>query len=88
MPLVWIPTLMRELTGGEARVAVSGTSLREVLERLETAYPGIRERLCEGEEISPHLAVVVDGELSRLRMHQPLVEQSEVRFVPAMHGGV
>ena len=50
MPLVWIPTLMRELTGGEARVAVSGTSLREVLERLETAYPGIRERLCEGDE--------------------------------------
>jgi molybdopterin synthase sulfur carrier subunit len=88
MPLVWIPTQMRELTGGKARVAVSGTSLREVLEGLEVAYPGIRERLCEGDEISPHLAVVVDGELSRLRMHQPLTEQSEVHFVPAMHGGV
>ena len=88
MPLVWIPTQMRELTGGETRVAVPGTNLREALERLEATHPGIRDRLCEGDEISPHLAVVVDGELSRLRMHQPLTEQSEVHFVPAIHGGV
>lgn len=88
MPLVWIPTLMRELTGGTAGVMVTGSSLREVVERLEAAYPGIRGRLCEGDEISSHLAVVVDGELSRLRMHHPLTEQSEVHFVPAIHGGL
>jgi molybdopterin synthase sulfur carrier subunit len=87
MPLVWIPTLLCELTGGETRVTVPGTSLRELLDGLEALYPGIRGRLCEGDEIAPHLALVVDGELSRLRMHQSLTERSEVRFVPAIHGG-
>jgi molybdopterin converting factor small subunit len=78
---------MRSLTGGEARAVVSGTTLREALAQMETIFPGIRGQLCEGDEIRPHLAVVVDGELSRLRMHQPLKDQSEVHFVPAMHGG-
>ncbi len=87
MPLVWIPTLMRELTGGLQQVTVPGASLHEVIERLDAAYPGIREWLCDGDEVSPHLAVVVDGELSRLRMHHPLTDQSEVHFVPAAHGG-
>ncbi len=88
MPLVWIPTLMRGSTGGTSSVTVPGSSVREVVEGLEAVYPGIRGRLCEGDEISPHLAVVVDGELSRLRMHHPLTERSEVHFVPATHGGL
>lgn len=87
MPVVWIPTHMRILTGGEARAVVSGSTLREALQQLEMIFPGIRSQLCEGEEIRPHLAVVVDGELSRLRMHHPLKDQSEVHFVPAIHGG-
>jgi len=87
MPLIWIPTPLQELTGGQARVAVPGANLGEVLEQLETLYPGLRDRLCDGEGLGPHLAVVVDGELSRLRMHHPLTERSEVRFVPAFHGG-
>lgn len=78
---------MRGLTGGEARVSVAGASVREVLERFEALYPGIRARLCDGDDVGSHIAVVVDGEVSRLRMHHPLTESSEVHFIPAVHGG-
>jgi sulfur-carrier protein len=87
MPVVVIPTIFRELTGGKSRIEIPGRNVRELLERLDAAHPGLRARLCEGDEISPHLAVVVDGEVTRLRMHHSLNARSEVQFVPAIHGG-
>lgn len=87
MPIVHIPPLMRDLTGGEARVEVSGRTVRAVIRALDGRYPGIRDRLCAGEKLAPALAVAVDGRLSRLGLHQPVTEASEVRFLPAIEGG-
>ncbi len=87
MPVVWIPSLMRDLTGGQARVTVPGRTVRQVIESLEAAYPGARARLCEGDALEPTIAVAVDGEISSLGLLQPVGEQSEVHFVPAVSGG-
>jgi molybdopterin synthase sulfur carrier subunit len=46
---VRIPTPMRPLTNGEAEVSVEGKTVQEVIENLEKAYSGIRERLCDEE---------------------------------------
>ena len=48
MPVVWIPALLRDLTGGEETVTVPGETVQQVIEKLDERYPGIKERLCEG----------------------------------------
>jgi len=78
---------MRDLTGGRDQVEVPGRTVREIIENLEAIYPGSQARLCDGDQLSPHVSVVVDGQISRLRLNQPVNEDSQVRFAPAIHGG-
>lgn len=87
MPLVWFPSLLRDLTAGQEQIRVSGSCLGEIIEELERRYPGIQARLCEGEAIRPDLAVVIDSEVSRLGWRQSIRPDSEIHFVPALGGG-
>jgi molybdopterin synthase sulfur carrier subunit len=87
MPVIWIPALLRDLTGGEENVTVPGETVQQVIEKLDERYPGIKERLCEEGRLRPNIAVVVDGVASRQRLRHRLTETSEVHFVPAISGG-
>lgn len=87
MPVVWVPGLLRDLTGGQARVQAEGKTVREVIETLEALYPGIRARLVEDGQLRPTLTVMVDGEPAAFKLRQPLNENSEVHFLPAISGG-
>ncbi len=87
MPIVHIPTLMRDLTEGRAQVKVPGQTVRAAIEALELAYPGTKARLCSGERLAPTVAVAVDGRLSRLGLYHPVNDDSQVRFLPAIEGG-
>jgi molybdopterin synthase sulfur carrier subunit len=87
MAIVWIPALLRNLTGGQAQVTVLGETVRQVIANLEQAYPGIEDRLCEEGRLRPHIAVVVDGQVSQQRLRHRLTETSEVHFLPALSGG-
>ncbi|HRF46959.1 MAG TPA: MoaD/ThiS family protein [Anaerolineales bacterium] len=87
MATVWIPAALRPLTGGRATVSAPGGSIRDLIDNLEAAHPGLRARLLDGERLQPGLAVVVDGETSRLKLRQPVKDDSEVHFVAARSGG-
>ena len=87
MPMVWIPGLLQELTGGQQRVSLPGTTVREVIEALDRAYPGIKNRLVEQGRLRSSIALVVDGEVSNLRLRHRLKEDSEIHFLPAISGG-
>ena len=87
MPTIFIPAPLRELTQGNVSVDVSGSSVREAIESLETQYPGVKERLCEGDKIRPNISVMVDGQISHLKMRERLEDESEVHFVIAISGG-
>jgi sulfur-carrier protein len=87
MPTIFIPTPLRELTGGKASITVSASSVREAIQSLEARFPGIRDRLCEGDRIRPNISVMVDGQVSHLKMREKLSEDSEVHFVIAISGG-
>ena len=87
MPTIFIPAPIRDLTGEKASVVVSGSSVREAIESLEAEYPGVKERLCEGERIRLNISVMVDGQVSHLRMREKLKQESEVHFVIAISGG-
>jgi sulfur-carrier protein len=85
---IYIPSLHRDLTGGEDVVKLSGTSLGEIVEALDAQFPGMRDRLCDGRRIKPHISVAVNGEVLPTRgLHQKLNQPSEIHFVPAVGGG-
>jgi molybdopterin converting factor small subunit len=87
LPVVGIPSLLRELTGGKASISVNGETVRDVIENLERLHPGIKDRLCDGERLRPSISVVVDGHASTLKLRHRLNESSEVHFVVAISGG-
>ena len=87
MPTVWIPSLMRDLTGGQQSVPAEGFNVRQVIASLEAQYPGIRRRLLQGDQLRPNISVAVDGLVSPLGLLEPVSPESEVHFVPAVSGG-
>jgi molybdopterin synthase sulfur carrier subunit len=87
MALVWIPPLLRDLTGGRETATVPGANVGQLIEALEQRFPGMRARLCPGGVLRPGLAVVVDGQLGRLGLLEAARPDSEVHFVPAIAGG-
>jgi molybdopterin synthase sulfur carrier subunit len=78
---------MRHLTAGQAQVSVPGETVGQVIEALEAIYPGIKDRLCQGNRLNPAIAVAVDGRITRLGLLETVGEQSEIHFLPAMAGG-
>ncbi len=87
MPVVWIPALLRDLTGGTTQVNVAGASVGEVIERLEERYPGVKARLVENDRLRPNITVIVDGVTSQKRLREHVAQGSEIHFVPTISGG-
>ena len=48
---VRVPTTLRTLTAGVAEIAVEGSTVAEVLDNLEGAHPGFKERILDGEGV-------------------------------------
>ena len=88
MPTVAIPSLLRNLTNGEDSITVSGTTIREVIDNLETRYPGMKARLCEEDRIKPGLAVYINGLLTRGSILESVDADAEIHFLPAIGGGI
>ena len=87
MAQVWIPALLRDLADGQQTTFISGETVAQLIENLDSRFPGIKPRLCEGERLRPGFSVLVDGEVSPLGLRQRLQENSEVHFLPAISGG-
>ena len=86
MATVYIPTLMRDITS-QAKVQVAGSTVRQIIENLEQAYPGLKDRLIENNRLRASISVVVDGEVTPIGLLEKVGEDSEVHFVPAIAGG-
>jgi sulfur-carrier protein len=78
---------LRGLTDGQKSLSIKGDTVRQVIENLESKYPGMKERLCDGDRLRPSIAIVVDGHASTLKLHHRLSESSEVHFVISISGG-
>jgi len=88
LAIVFIPTLLQPLTGGRASVEAAGATVRQVIESLEQAWPGIRDRLLDQDRLRPNISVAVDGEVTPMGLLEPVSPTSEVHFVAAIKGGV
>ena len=87
MAIVYIPTLLRSVTGGRASLEVDGSTVRQVIDNLEQACPGIRDKLLDQDRLRPNISVAVDGEVSPLGLLERVAPSSEVHFVAAIKGG-
>ena len=85
--MVYIPALLQSLTGGRATLEVPGSTVREVVDNLDQAWPGLAERLRDGGRLRPNISVAVDGEVSPLGLLEKVGAASEVHFVAAIKGG-
>ena len=87
MPNVFIPPLLRALTDGTEKVEVPGATVKEAIDALDTRFPGIHDRLCNGDALKPGLTVAVDGHVSSFGLLQKVEAESEIHFLPAVGGG-
>lgn len=87
MATVWIPSLLRPLTGGQDQVTVSGQTVGDVICTLESTYPGLKDRLCRGNQLIPSVQALVDGRSALLGLAEPVGEKSDIVFLPTISGG-
>lgn len=88
MSTIFIPTMLQSLTAGTKRVEMEARNVRQVIERLDEMFPGIKGRLVEDGEIRPSLAIAIDGNVAIMGLLEKVGENSEVHFVPAIGGGI
>jgi molybdopterin converting factor small subunit len=87
---VRIPTTLRTLTGGASEVEVEGATVAEVLEALEGAHPGFKDRLLDAEgglRRFVNLYVADDDVRFRDGLATPVGEGETVSIIPAVAGG-
>lgn len=88
---VRIPTPLRSVTDGQDKVNAEGATLRQLIDSMEGQYPGIKERLCDGDGgLRNFVNVYVNGEDVRFLdgVESATSEGDEISIVPAVAGGV
>jgi sulfur-carrier protein len=87
---VRIPTPLRKLTLNQEVVEAEGGTIREVIDSLESNYPGLKERICdEQDRIRRFVNVFLNDEDIRFlkESETPVKSGDEVSIVPAIAGG-
>lgn len=90
MATVYVPTPLRRLTGGQAKVEVPGNDVGSIIQAIDAQYPGVADRLLDDDgNIKRFINVFVnDAEIRGLQgLHTPVGENDRVSIVPAMAGG-
>ena len=67
---------MQRISGGKEQVRVAGATIRQVVNNLDKEYPGIKDELCEDDDINPDIAVVIDD--ARLKRLKPALRVGQV----------
>ena len=87
MATVLLPgSLLALFPGAARRHEVDGATVGAIIEALDRAVPGLRDRLVEaGPRLRPHINVFVDGVPADLAT--PVGRASLIHVVPAVSGG-
>ncbi len=87
---VRIPTPLRPLTKGQGEVETQASSIAGMIETLNQAHPGLKDRLCdESGELRRFVNIYVNEEDIRFLKGKDtsLKAGDEVSIVPAIAGG-
>jgi MoaD family protein len=87
---VRVPTILRPYTQGVSEVSVEGSTLSEVLESLDSSYPGIKSRVLDDSgELRRFVNVYVDNDDVRFAegLQTNIKDGGQVSIIPAVAGG-
>ncbi|MGE0785780.1 MAG: MoaD/ThiS family protein [Sandaracinaceae bacterium] len=86
---VRIPTPLRTLTSGLDEVTAEGSTVAAVIDHLEQAYPGIKDRLCDEKGVRRFVNIYANDEDIRFldNLDTALADGDSVQIVPAIAGG-
>ena len=87
---VRIPEVLRKLTNGSDMVSLEAGTVGQMIEALEKAHPGIKERICDEKgNVRRFVNVFVNEEDIRFQenLDTPLAAGTEVSILPAIAGG-
>lgn len=87
---VRIPTPLRPLTKGQGEVEAQADTINSMIEALNQAHPGLKDRLCdESGELRRFVNIYVNEEDIRFLKGKEtsLKDGDEVSIVPAIAGG-
>jgi sulfur-carrier protein len=87
---VRVPTILRPYTQGASEVSAEGATLVEVLDSLDSSYPGIKGRvLDESGELRRFVNVYVDDDDVRFAdgLQTSIKDGGQVSIIPAVAGG-
>ncbi|MEL6490100.1 MAG: MoaD/ThiS family protein [Cyanobacteria bacterium J06634_6] len=87
---VLIPTPLQKFTNDEATVECEGGNIIQLMDTLESKFPGIKQRLCDDKgELRRFVNFYVNSEDIRFLDNQEtqLSDGDEVSIVPAVAGG-
>ena len=90
MATVLLPTPLRRLTGGQAKVEIDGQDIGSLIQAIDAQYPGVADKLLDDDgNIKRFINVFVnDDEVRSLQgLHTPVHAADKVSIVPAMAGG-
>ena len=88
--IVRIPTPLRRVTNGQDKVDAEGATLREIIESMESQFPGIKARICDDDgNLRNFVNVFVNGEDVRFMdgVDSATSDGDEISIVPAVAGG-
>ena len=87
---VRIPTILRTFTSGAGEVTAEGATLREVLDNLETSFPGIRDRIVDDTGALRRFVNVYVGD-DDVRfiggLDAEIADGARISIIPAVAGG-
>jgi sulfur-carrier protein len=90
MATVRIPTPLRKYTQGQEEVSIAAADVRQLIDALESSYPGIRERICDDKgAVRRFVNIFVKDEDIRFLegLDTKVGDADEVSIVPAIAGG-
>ncbi len=90
MASIRIPTPLRKLTNELEVVQTSGATIGEILENLDQAFPGLKERICDEQgNVRRFVNIFVNDEDIRFLEDQTTAvkDTDEISIVPAIAGG-
>ncbi|MFC4565855.1 MoaD family protein [Nocardiopsis mangrovi] len=87
---VRIPTILRNLTGGDKAVDGEGATLGELITDLDKRYPGLGERLVDNGKLRRFVNVYLNDEDVRFTggLDATLGDGDAVTILPAVAGGM
>lgn len=87
---VRIPTILRTYTQDQSQVTAEGATLTEVLESLETDFPGIKARVIDDAgKLRRFVNIYVAEEDVRFSdgLDTPTPDGAQISIIPAVAGG-